>query len=85
MIHLEDNKRKRPYDTIGAAIKHFRKQQGYTQDQLGKRIGVCQASIAHYEANKVTPPLKVLKLLSRELECSLALLCDHKLSFVSKE
>lgn len=79
-IHLDSNKRIRPYDTIGGAIRHFRKKQGYTQEQLGKRIGVCQASIAHYEANNVTPPIKVLKSLAHELECSLTLLIDHKVT-----
>lgn len=82
LIHLEDNKRKRPYDTIGGAIKHFRKKQGYTQEQLGKRIGVCQASVAHYEGNRVVPPVRVLKLLSRELGCSLSLLIDHRMSIL---
>lgn len=85
MIHLEDNKRKRPFDTIGGAIKHYRKKNGYTQAQLGLRIEVCQASVAHYESNRVTPPLSVLKKLARELGCSLSLLVDHKLSFTSKD
>lgn len=80
MIHLDSNKRIRPYNTIGDAIRHFRKKQGYTQQQLADRIEVCQASIAHYESNKVTPPLKMLKALSRELECSLSLLIDAKLN-----
>lgn len=82
MIHLEDNKRKRPFDTIGGAIKHYRKLNGYTQEQLGKRIGVCQASVAHYESNRVTPPVKVLKDLARELGCPLTMLIDHKISII---
>lgn len=85
MIHLQDNKRKRPFDTIGGAIKHYRKQNGFTQEQLGIRIEVCQASIAHYEANRVTPPVKVLKKLARELGCSLNLLIDHRVNFTSKD
>lgn len=85
MIHLDSNKRVRPYDTIGQAIKHFRKKQGLTQDQLATRIGSCQATIAHYEAGRVIPPVKALKNLARELECSLTLLIDHKLHFGSKQ
>lgn len=84
MIHLDSNKRLRPYDSLGEAIKHFRIKNGLTQQKLAEKIDVCQASIAHYESNRVTPPLKVIKLLSRELNCSLALLVDHKLSFGSE-
>lgn len=85
MIHLEENKRKRPFDTIGGAIKFYRKKHGWTQNQLAVRLDVCQATIAHYEANNVTPPLRMLKKLSRELECSLTMLIDHKLSFTSND
>jgi transcriptional regulator with XRE-family HTH domain len=83
MIHLEDNKRKRPYDTIGGAIKFFRKRNGWTQAQLAERIGVCQSNVAHYEANNVCPPVKMIKVLSRELGCPASLLIDHKLNFTS--
>ena len=83
MIHLDSNKRIRPFDTIGGAIKHYRKKNGWTQAQLAVRIQVCQSNIAHYESNKVTPPISKLKLLSRELGCSLALLIDHKTNFLS--
>lgn len=83
MIHLQDNKRIRPFDTIGGAIKHYRKKNGWTQSQLAERISVCQSNIAHYESNRITPPVSKLKLLSRELGCSLALLIDHRINFVS--
>ena len=85
MIHLEENKRKRPFDTIGGAIKHFRKKNGWTQVQLAQRLDVCQATVAHYEAGRVVPPLKMLKRLSTEFECSLSLLADHRLNFTSKD
>lgn len=84
MIHLDSNKRIRPFDTIGGAIKHYRKKNGWTQAQLAVRVNVCQSNIAHYESNTVTPPISKLKLLSRELGCSLALLVDHKLCFTSE-
>ena len=85
MIHLQDNKRIRPFDTLGSAIKHYRKKNGWTQIQLAQRLEVCQATIAHYEAGRVVPPLKMIKKLSRELECSLSLLVDQKTNFVSQE
>lgn len=81
MIHLQENKQYTPYDTLGGAIKHFRKKNGLTQDQLAERIGVTQPAIAHYESNRHTPPLKVLKKLSRELEININLLVAHKLGF----
>lgn len=84
MIHLDSNKRIRPFDTIGGAIKHLRKKNGWTQSQLAKRIGCNQPNIAHYESNAVTPPISKLKLLARELGCSLTLLIDHKTNFLSE-
>lgn len=85
MIHLAENKRIRPFDTIGGAIKHYRTKHGWTQVQLAERLGVSQGSIAHYEANNVTPPVRMLKKLSVELECSLTMLIDHKINFTSDE
>ena len=84
MIHLQDNKRIRPFDTLGSAIKHYRKKHGWTQIQLAQRLDVCQAPFAHYEAGRVNPPFKMIKKLSRELECSLALLVNQKTNFVSE-
>jgi transcriptional regulator with XRE-family HTH domain len=78
-IHLQENKHYTPYGTLGGAIRHFRNERKFTQSQLAERIGVTQGNIAHYESGRITPPLKVLKKLSTELNININLLVSHRL------
>lgn len=41
--------------TIGEKIKEYRIICGLTQKELGKRLGVTQATVGQYETN-TTPP-----------------------------
>ena len=52
-------------------IEALRKIRGLTQAELAKRIGVDQTAVHMWEAGKTTPRLPHLKLLARELDCSL--------------
>lgn len=78
-IHLQSNKRYHPHDTIGETIRFYRKKAGLTQSQLAERVGCNQPSIAHYEANRVTPPISRIKKLSWELNISAEMLLSAKL------
>lgn len=40
---------------LSEKIKNYREEQGYTQEELGKLIGVSHVSISLYEQGKRTP------------------------------
>ena len=40
------------FDAIGKSLKSIRKRRGFTQKELGERIGVLRESIAAYEAGR---------------------------------
>ena len=46
---------------IGKNIKYLRKQQGLTQDDLAKKIGVTRSVIGSYEEDRAIPRIDVLK------------------------
>ena len=73
---------KRPYTTIGGAIKHYRKKNKLTQEKLAEKLDLCQASIAHYESGRATPSLKVIQKMSRELGVPVQLLVEHRYTFL---
>ena len=52
---------------IGYNIKKFRKEKGLTQQQLGNLINKSAISIRKYEANDITPSLKVLDDIAQAL------------------
>lgn len=80
LTRLDHTSRRLPYNTIGGAIRHFRKKRGWTQTQLAEKIGVTQGNIAHYEADRVTPPVKKIKDLAIIFECPFQLLAEHRWS-----
>lgn len=57
-------------DTIGARIKHLRKEAGLTLDALGDRVGVTKSSLSFVENDKNAPSLRTVKLIARELGAS---------------
>lgn len=40
-------------ETIGQRITRFRKERGYTQQELAKKIGIIQALVSDYEKDKI--------------------------------
>jgi len=51
-------------------IKTLRKAKGWTQTELGKRIGVIQKVIADYETGNTKPPIERLPVLADVLGVS---------------
>jgi transcriptional regulator with XRE-family HTH domain len=45
---------------IGERLFKTRRARGYTQEILGKRIGLSKRMVAHYEGNSATPDIDVL-------------------------
>jgi transcriptional regulator with XRE-family HTH domain len=51
-------------NSVGGRIKAVRKMAGLTQSVFAFKIGIAKSSISEYEANKKTPPSRILKLIS---------------------
>ena len=41
--------------TVGENIKHFRKEKGYTQEELGYMVGLSGVAIMRYEKEQREP------------------------------
>lgn len=53
---------------VGAFISHLRARVAcISQKEMAARVGVHLNTYQHYEAGETDPPMKVLRLLSREL------------------
>jgi transcriptional regulator with XRE-family HTH domain len=55
---------------FGQRLAHIRKEQGITQDELGKNVGVSNRVIAYYEQDSAQPPGPILIHLAKALEVS---------------
>ena len=50
---------------IGKNIKYLRKQAGYSQEQLARKLNINQASVSLWESEKTNPDTKTLVQLSQ--------------------
>ena len=59
-------------------IRYFRKQKGYSQEQLARKLNIKQASVSNWESGKTQPDMKYLIELARIFETTTdALLSDE--------
>jgi transcriptional regulator with XRE-family HTH domain len=54
----------------GDRVRELRKERGWSQGDLGSRIGTDAGRISRYEAGKITPSLEALVRLADVLEVS---------------
>lgn len=54
--------------TFGEKLKGFRRRAGFTQKELGQRIGKGTSTVQKYELNIIFPPIDVLRRLSDILD-----------------
>ena len=48
----------------GRFLKELRKEKGFTQEQLGEKIGVTNKTVSRWENGNYMPPVECLTLLS---------------------
>ena len=61
-------------------IRQLRQESGYTQQELGKKIGQTKSNISKYETGALEPGIDTLKTLSRIFNVSLDyLLCNSEI------
>jgi len=59
-------------------LKRLRKERGFSQRELARKIGVSQRLITYYEDRAIDIPLSKVEVLSKALEVSVAQLLDMK-------
>ena len=57
--------------TIATNIRRFRKEQGITQEELGRFAGVTAKQIQYYEHESCEPPASVLYNIAERLNVNL--------------
>lgn len=62
---------------LGEKLKALREQQGYTQIDIAKRLGVSPATYNRYEKNVHTPDIEMLIRIASIFEVSLDSLCGN--------
>lgn len=65
---------------IGEKIKHLRKINKVTQKRLAKDLEISPQSISHYEAERRTPSLKIIKQIAEYFNISISYLVDDNYS-----
>lgn len=63
--------------TTGDRIRHYRKKRGLYQGELGKRIGVSEGAIRHYEADFRLPRSSQINAIAEVLGISPLALKDY--------
>lgn len=59
------------YRVLGAKIAEVRRAKNWTQYDLGKKVGVGQSAIGHYEVGKVAVTLPMAIKIADALEVSM--------------
>lgn len=65
-------------ETIGSRIRKLRKRQGYTQQDLAKKLRNANSTVAMYEQGNREPSIKVLIKLTQIFNCSFDYLLGGK-------
>lgn len=60
--------------TVGENVKKARKSKGLTQQELGERMGVTQATVNQYESGKRNPKLDTLNRIANALGVNVGVL-----------
>lgn len=66
--------------TIGNKIRFYRNLRGYTQEELGKKIGLQGDRVRQYENGIRTPKEDMLKTIAKALDVDVAALSDINIS-----
>ena len=68
--------------SLGNKILELRKKEGYSQEELGEKIGVTRQTISNWELDETAPDPEQLKLLSKELKISIDELLSNDINNV---
>ncbi|HJP74246.1 MAG TPA: helix-turn-helix transcriptional regulator [Pseudonocardiaceae bacterium] len=58
---------------LGAQVRSLREQQGWSQAELARRIGITKSAVARLETGQTSPTLPELDLIARVLRARLSI------------
>ena len=64
--------------SLGEIIKEKRKERGWTQERLAKKIGVAAGTISWWENDGATPSIYAMWDMADVFGCSIDELCGRK-------
>lgn len=56
---------------LGAFVAQLRRERGWTQEELGERLGVTNKTVSRWENGNYMPSIEMLALMGREFDVSL--------------
>lgn len=68
----------------GKLIAALRKEKGYTQEELGRILGVSNKTVSRWENGNYMPDIETLRLLGKEFSVSIEELLDGERIFEKK-
>ena len=72
--------------SIGKNISYFRKNKGYTQEELGQKIGVTNQAVSKWELETSMPDVMLLPQIANALDVTLDdLFAEHIIQTLSQE
>ena len=72
--------------SMGKNIAYFRKSKGYTQEELGQKIGVTNQAVSKWESETSMPDIMLLPQIANELDVTLDdLFAEHIIQTPSQE
>lgn len=69
---------------LSEKIKIIRKARGYSQEELGDKVGVSRQTVSDWEKGKYDPTLESIRFLAQELEVSFDTLLDEDIDLNDK-
>lgn len=69
---------------LSEKIKIVRKARGYSQEELGDKVGVSRQTVSDWEKGKYDPTLESVRFLAQELEVSFDTLLDEDIDLNDK-
>jgi len=64
--------------TLGKRLKTIREDNGLTQEELAKKMGVSQRTVSSWECDRNIPDMNTYKHLSEIYDCSIAYITGTK-------
>ena len=64
--------------TLGEIIREKRKERGWTQSKLAKKIGVASGTVSYWENDDATPSIYAMWDMADVFNCSIDELCGRK-------
>ncbi|NLB90196.1 MAG: helix-turn-helix domain-containing protein [Clostridiales bacterium] len=71
--------------SIGETISFYRKQNGFTQNQLAEKIGISAGAVSKWENHASLPDISLLKPLARALKINVDTLLNYQQSLSDAE